>query len=302
MRSAVLLLPILSGVMWGSAGVFVRTLSDAGMDQVTIVFTRMPIATLMVLAVILLADRTMLRFRARDLWLFILCAVSMLALNAFYTYSVDEVSLSLAAVLLSMSPLFMLLMARAFFGERITTRKVFCMAVSVVGCILVSGVFEGGSSLSVEGVTAGLAAAFFYALYGIGSKRAASRGYSSFTTLFYCLLISTVVLMPLSDLGAVADFAGDGPGNILFLVVNAAVTSFLPYMLYTVAMTRAEAGTVSILAACGEPTAAMVFGLLFFTEVPSPLMLLGMVLAIGAMAVMCMPHVSDSRGKAPEAD
>lgn len=298
MRSAVLLLSILSGVMWGSAGVFVRTLSDAGMDQVTIVFTRMPLAVLMVLAVILLIDRRMLRLEVRDLWMFVLCAVSMLALNALYTYSVDEVSLSLAAVLLSLSPLFMLLMARVIFGERITSKKVVCMAVSVVGCVLVSGVFEGDSSLSVQGVVAGLAAAFFYALYGIGSKRATSRGYSSFTTLFYCLLISTIVLLPLSDIGAVADFAGDGAGNILFLVVNAAVTSFLPYMLYTIAMSRTEAGTVSILAACGEPTAAMVFGLLFFTEVPSPLMLVGMVLAIGAMAVMCMPHKGDAGGNA----
>ena len=35
MKSALLLLPILSGVMWGAAGVFVRTLSDYGMDSAT---------------------------------------------------------------------------------------------------------------------------------------------------------------------------------------------------------------------------------------------------------------------------
>lgn len=39
MKSVLLLLPILSGIMWGAAGVFVRTLSDYGMDSATIVFS-----------------------------------------------------------------------------------------------------------------------------------------------------------------------------------------------------------------------------------------------------------------------
>ena len=290
MKSApLLLLPILSGVMWGAAGVFVRTLSDYGMDSATIVFSRVSLATLMMLALILLADRRWLRFDKHDLWLFVACAISMLALNAFYTVAVDAVTLSLAAVLLSLSPLFMLVLAALIFRERITLRKVTCMVVSIVGCVLVSGLVEGGSSLSVSGITAGLAAAFFYALYGILSKRSASKGYSTYTTLFYCLLISTLVLLPFSDLETFADFATEGVWDAGYLVLHAAVASFLPYILYTTAMARMEGGTASILAAAGEPTAAAVFGAMFFTEIPSPLMLLGMVLAIGSMAVMCMP-------------
>ena len=290
MKSApLLLLPILSGVMWGAAGVFVRTLSDYGMDSATIVFSRVSLATLMMLALILLADRRWLRFDKHDLWLFVACAISMLALNAFYTVAVDAVTLSLAAVLLSLSPLFMLVLAALIFRERITLRTVTCKVVSNVGCVLVSGLVEGGSSLSVSGITAGLAAAFFYALYGILSKRSASKGYSTYTTLFYCLLISTLVLLPFSDLEIFADFATEGAWDAGYLVLHAAVASFLPYILYTTAMARMEGGTASILAAAGEPTAAAVFGAMFFTEIPSPLMLLGMVLAIGSMAVMCMP-------------
>ena len=296
MKSALLLLPILSGVMWGAAGVFVRTLSDYGMDSATIVFSRVSLATLMMLALILVADRRWLRFDRQDLWLFIACAVTMLALNAFYTVSVDAVTLSLAAVLLSLSPVFMLAMAAVLFKERVTARKVVCMFASIVGCVLVSGLVEGGSSLSVSGVTAGLAAAFFYALYGILSKRSAAKGYSTYTTLFYCLLISTLVLIPFSDIGAVTRFASDGAWEVGYLVLHAAVASFLPYILYTTSMARMEGGTASILAAAGEPTAAAVFGAMIYTEIPSPLMLLGMVLAIGSMALMCMPSRAERAG------
>lgn len=294
MKSALLLLPILSGVMWGAAGVFVRTLSDYGMDSATIVFSRVSLATLMMLALILLADRRWLRFERCDIWLFIACAVAMLALNAFYTVSVDAVTLSLAAVLLSLSPVFMLVMTAVLFKERVTVRKVACMAASIVGCVLVSGLLEGGSSLSASGIASGLAAAFFYAVYGILSKKSASKGYTTYTTLFYCLLISTVVLIPFSDLGAFAGFAAEGVWDTGYLVLHAAVASFLPYILYTTAMARMEGGTASILAAAGEPTAAAVFGAMIYTEIPSPLMLLGMVLAIGSMALMCMPSKTGS--------
>ena len=296
MKSALLLLPILSGVMWGAAGVFVRTLSDYGMDSATIVFSRVSLATLMMLALIMVADRRWLRFERQDLWLFIACAVAMLALNAFYTVSVDAVTLSLAAVLLSLSPVFMLAMAAVLFKERVTSRKVVCMFASIVGCVLVSGLVEGGSSLSVSGVTAGLAAAFFYALYGILSKRSAAKGYSTYTTLFYCLLISTLILLPFSDIGAVTGFASEGAWEIGYMALHAAVASFLPYILYTTSMARMEGGTASILAAAGEPTAAAVFGAMIYTEIPSPLMLLGMVLAIGSMALMCMPSREERTG------
>ena len=148
--------------------------------------------------------------------------------------------------------------------------------------------------MSASGVAAGLAAAFFYALYGILSKKSASRGYSTYTTLFYCLLISTLVLLPFSDLGTFAGFAAEGAYGIGYLILQAAVASFLPYILYTTAMARMEGGTASILAAAGEPTAAAVFGAMIFAETPTPLMLLGMLLAIGSMAAMCMPSRNDT--------
>ena len=294
MKSALLILPILSGVMWGAAGVFVRTLTDYGMDSITVVFSRVSLATLMMLALILLADRKWLRFDRRDLWIFVACALAMLGLNAFYTHSVDVVTLSLAAVLLSLSPVFMLAMTALIFRERVTVRKLACMVTSIIGCVLVSGIADGASSISASGVAAGLAAAFFYAIYGILSKKSASKGYSTYTTLFYCLLISTLALIPFSDLGTFAGFAAEGAYETGYLILHAAVASFLPYILYTTAMARMEGGTASILAAAGEPTAAAVFGAMIFAETPTPLMLLGMLLAIGSMAVMCMPSRDDA--------
>ena len=229
---------VLSGVLWGSAGIFVRILGDWGMDGATIVFSRVLIAVFIMGALILVTDRRMFRIKMSDLWIFIVCALSMVLLNLFYTISVGGASLSLAAVLLSMSPAFMLLMARALFGERITRRKTGCMLLAIIGCILVSGLLENPGSVSAEGIGAGIAAAFFYAFYGIMSKRAASGGYSTYTILFFCILFSAIVLLPFSDLNAVVEYGSEGLGSIALLVIQALFSSVLPYIFYTVAVTK----------------------------------------------------------------
>lgn len=84
MRSALF---ILSGVMWGAVGVFTRTLSDWDMDRTTIVLSRVSLARVMMLVLILAADRSLLRFKLRNIWFFFVCVLSMLGLNVFYTTS-----------------------------------------------------------------------------------------------------------------------------------------------------------------------------------------------------------------------
>lgn len=285
--SPYLIMAVMSGVLWGSAGVFVRILGDWGMDGTTIVFSRVSVAVVMMAVLILVTDRRLFRVKREDAWMFFLSAFSMVALNLFYTVSVGGASLSLAAVLLSMSPIFMLIMAKVMFGEAITLRKIGCMILAIAGCILVSGLLEGSDSVSIGGIASGIAAAFFYALYGIMSKRAASSGYGIYTILFYSLLISALVLLPFSSVAAVVDYGSESIGDALFIILQAAFSSVVPYIFYTIAVTRGDAGTGSLLAACGEPMAAAVFGLIFFIEIPSPLMVFGMFLAIVSISLMC---------------
>ena len=289
MKSVIPILAILSGAMWGSAGIFVRGLADAGLDNITIVFGRTSVAVFMLLAIILLMDRKILKIGKKDIPLFLACGISIVGLNVFYTVSVAEVSLSLAAVLLGLSPAFMMVFATILFKEKVTSKKLTCMVVSIVGCVMVSGALDGNNGLSVAGVSAGLASAIFYAIYGIMSKGITSKGYNVFSILFYCMVICTVALIPLTDFGTLIDFETETPLNIGFLAFNALVTFILPYMFYTLAISGDDVTTPSILAACAEPTSAMFFGLVFFGEGLSLTMLLGMVLAVGAMAYICIP-------------
>lgn len=195
--SPYLIMAVMSGVLWGSAGVFVRILGDWGMDDVTVVFSRVFVAVIMLAILISITDCKLFRLKRDDVWMFVVCAFSMVALNLFYTISVGGASLSFAAVLLSMSPIFVLIMAHVIFKEAVTRRKIYCMILAIFGCVLVSGILERSDSVSAEGFVSGIAAAFFYAFYGIMSKRASASGYSTYSILFYSILISALVLLPL---------------------------------------------------------------------------------------------------------
>ena len=277
------LMPLLSGIFWGTSGTFVRTMADEHWDNMTILYGRMLTAVIMLLILILIVDRKLLRFRLKDLWIFLLGgAVFTLGLNAFYQETILRLTLSLAAVLLGMSPVFVLFAARILFHEPITKAKVGSMFLAIFGCVLVSGVLENGSAGNVTplNILIGIASAFCYGMQVISMRIASNRGYHPLTTTFYSLLSVAIVTFPLANHRAILTYTAAAPvPHWAFL-----------FLLYNIALSRVESGKASILASAGEPSAATVFGMLIYHEIPSILSLLGLAVVIIALALLCRPE------------
>lgn len=292
MKQLLYLMPIISGAMWGSAGIFVRKLTELGMNSYTVVSVRVILAVLILAVWLGIYDRNLLKIKLKDLWVFVAGGVvGMFGLNICYNFAISELSLSLAAVLLSLSPVFVLFMAAILFKEKITSKKVICMTIAIAGCVLASGVLESASTMrwSVKGIIVGIIGAFFYGLYGIISKTAMERGYHAFTTTFYCLFMVMLVVIPLTNWKLVTNVVVANPIKMsVFLVIHSLCTSVLPYILYTFSIRYIDAGMASILAS-GEPVAAMIFGVIFFSEIPTVLSVVGIVLVIVALALLSMP-------------
>ena len=293
MKQLLYLMPIVSGAMWGSAGIFVRKLTELGMNSYTVVSVRVVLAVLILAVWLGIYDKNLLKIKLKDIWIFVAGGVvGMFGLNICYNFAISELSLSLAAVLLSLSPVFVLFMAAILFKEKITSKKVICMTIAIAGCVLASGVLESASTMrwSVKGIIVGTIGAFFYGLYGIISKTAMERGYHAFTTTFYCLFMVMLVVIPLTNWKLVTDVVIANPFKMsVFLVIHSLCTSVLPYILYTFSIRYIDAGMASILAS-GEPVAAMIFGVIFFSEIPTFLSVVGIVLVIVALALLSMPE------------
>lgn len=293
-----LVLPVLAGVFWGTAGVFVRTLSAYGMDPQTMLFTRVVAATLLMGAGLFVYDRELLKIRIKDLGIMFACGVTgTLGLNLCYVRAIEDLSLSLAAVLLALCPVFVIFMAAVIFKEKLTGKKLFCAALALLGCLLVSGILEAdGLRWTWPGIFLGLGSAVFYAMYSIVSKITMERGYGVFTIIFYSVFLVAVVLIPFVDWEITGQYIGEKTaGHLVFLAGYALCTSILPYIIFTFALKHAEAGKVSILASGGEPVAAAIMGMLVFAEIPTLLAVAGLIITIAALAILCYAEENENK-------
>ncbi len=292
MNKLIVIAPVLSGIFWGGTGIFVRHLADMGMNSITIMFSRVIVAALILFLGIFIYDKSLLKIKLHDLWVFAAAGlIGTLGLNLCYNESISRLTLSLSAVLLSLSPIFVVLLAAILFKEKLTPKKLGCMLLAILGCALVSGIFETSAAIqwSVMGIIIGVMSAFFYALYSIFSKLAMERGYHALTITLYCLLLISIVLLPIADwhsIGAVLCAAPLSHGA--FMLLHSLTASVLPYVLYTISLNYLEAGKASILASA-EPVAAMVFGIFFYSEIPTLLSLTGLALTILALTLLSLP-------------
>lgn len=284
--------PILSGIMWGSAGIFVRKLSELGLNSVSIVETRIIVAIIIIISGLLCLDKKLLKIKLKDLWIFICAGIfSMLGLNLCYNFAINELTLSLSAVLLSLAPIFVLILASILFKEKLTLQKTVCAILALIGCILSSGVLEevGAMKWTTIGIIIGTLGAFFYGTYSIFSKIAMLKGYHSFTVTIYSLMAVGIALLPFTDWLKVWEIIQIDPAPMSgFLLLHSLLTSVLPYICFTVALNYVEAGKVAILAS-GEPIAAMLFGIFFYQEIPTVLSLIGLFTVLFALGLLTIP-------------
>lgn len=284
--------PILSGIMWGSAGIFVRKLSEWGLNSISIVETRIILAIIIIIIGLFLLDKKLLKIKLSDTWIFLSAGIfSMLGLNLCYNFAINELTLSLSAVLLSLAPIFVLILASIYFKEKLTAQKIICALLALVGCILSSGVLEevGAMKWTTIGIIIGTLGAFFYGTYSIFSKIAMLRGYHSFTVTIYSLLSVGIALLPFTDWSTVINIISKDPIPMSgFFFLHSILTSVLPYICFTIALNYIEAGKVAILAS-GEPIAAMIFGIFFYQEIPTILSLIGLFTVLLALGLLTIP-------------
>ena len=288
MKKIYLILPLLAGMMFGSGGVFVRTLMANGIDSTTLLFLRFSIAILPILIAILVTDRNLFKIYLKDIPLFLVCAMCIVGLNLCYNESMGSIPLSLAAVLLSLAPIYVLVIAYFAFREKITNKKLICMALDIFGCILMTGVLETDlSNLPVYGIIAGIGAGLFWAVYLIASKKSIENGKHTFTILIYSIVFISIGLIPFTNFGQITHFISLNPVLVIvFLIMHSTLSFALPYIFSTLSLNYIDSGISSIMLSGTEPFAALIFGLIFYSEVPTFMMSCGFILTIIAMMVL----------------
>lgn len=273
-----------AGTLWGFMGVFVRALAEIGISSTGAVMMRCGLAAVLLGLTILIKDRRKFGVRLKDFWCFLgsgLC--STLFFSCCYFKSMEYLDLGTAAILLYTAPSIVIILSRVIFHEKLTGVKLLALLLAFAGCCLVSGVGTGATR-TAKGILLGLGAGLGYALYSIFARLAMNRGYGSLTISFYTSLLAgagTGVVWGTRE----AALMLAAPYNAILCLATAAVTFYLPYLLYTSGLEGMETSRASIMASV-EPVVATLCGIIIFHERLTAASVCGMLLVIGAIVLL----------------
>ncbi len=275
---------VLGAACWGFIGVFNRMLGAVGVSVWNRVTIRNFLSLLLLTAVFALFRRSVFRIQLRHLPIFLGAGLlSVLGLALTYFNCQMHCSLAVAGILLYLAPSFVVLMSALFWKAPITKRKIAALALSFLGCVLVSGIMSGALTVSVTGLLLGIGAGFCYATYTIFAHYGLEH-YDSLTMIYWTFFfagLGSLAFLNWSELVPALPLGTTWVG-IAGLVVIATV---LPYLFYTKGLEGVESGKASIIANV-EPVVAALTGVVFYHEVLNVWTVLGIVCVLGGVVLL----------------
>lgn len=187
-----------------------------------------------------------------------------------------------SAMIVNIGPILIALGAGIFLGEGIPKWLVIGASVAFAGVVLI-GFGMGASGFSdISGMLWALLAAVTYAIGVICQKRVLRRVPAAQVTWMGCV-IGAIVCLPF--LGQLIPELADAPvSSILGVVYLGAVPTALAFSTWAYALSKMPAGQLGVTTYV-VPTIVVVFGFVFFREIPGVLAIAGGVLALVGVAL-----------------
>ena len=182
-----------------------------------------------------------------------------------------------------MQPVFYIIAGAVVLKEKLTVKKICCVAVAFGGMILVSGVLQIGLHFSeLKGVVFGVSGGFFYAMVVLINKY--MKDISPVNTTIMQLALVSVIMLPYSAAtGAFGEVSITTVGIICLLILGVLHTG-IGYIIYFDAVNKLPTQTVGILSYI-DPVEAVMLSAFFLKEPISIFTVIGAVMILGAAAV-----------------
>lgn len=288
---------LLAGTLWGFMGIFVRALEKYGFSSLNISAIRIITSAIILFTVTLITDKALekkfypiqdklLYVRLKDLWCFVGTGIiSIVSFTICYFSAIKYTSLSVAAVLLYTSPIMVTLLTVPVFKEKLTPKKIIACLTTFTGCVLVTGVLSSGAAVPANAVILGLLSGFGYALYSIFGTIAVKKNYKTLTISTYTFVFAAVGILPFADFKNMFAIFAKHPQTIFIGVGMGIFTTILPYILYTMGLSKMEPGKASIIVSA-EPVVATLAGVFLFGEALTPLGILGILMVLSSIFIL----------------
>ena len=288
------LLVFVTGILWGTIGIFVKEMSKCGADALTISFLRVALA----FAVMFVVTGARSGFRAfrvdKKSLLFsaLLGVVCHGIYNIFYSYAVVLAGVSVSAVLLNIAPAVTMLLSVWLFCERLTGWKLFALLINIVGCTLtVTGGSFSVQTISIAGILCGVGAGVCYAMTAIFGRFAMAKADSFVISTYSYLFAALLLVAPAKPWTMQAD------ASLLRIIVLGLLLAVIPtalgYVLYYVGLSMITETSKVPVVASAEPIVGTVLGVMLYQEQINAVRMAGILLVL--LSIACMNKKEETK-------
>ena len=285
-RSKGIILAVITAVMWGIMGIFVRDLSHYQFSNIEISFFRCALAGAAYFLFLLVKNPSALKINLKGLIICVLYGAIAYSISfVSYSVSVSRIPVGVATVLMFMSPIWVAILSTVMFREKLEKSKIVTIFICFTGAVLVANIIGAGNiKLDAIGILAGIVNGIGVALQILLPKFFAKE-YDRDTLLVYGFLGAAFVLLFGMDVGAVIEHISKAPmtnllwdlfgiGILCTMVANVACVKSTQYV---------EATTTSILSAL-EVVVGTLAGFFVFHEHLTGLQIAGaVIIVVGAI-------------------
>lgn len=250
----------MAGILWSTLGLFGNMLMERGLSSEQVAFTRLFIGFIVLSLYSLIRRPEVLKINLKCL---LYCgAIGIICQGIFnkcYFKAVEVTGVSIAAVLLYTSPLFLAVFSKIVYKEKMTRAKIISLILCCIGAIMaVTGGVLDLKGINTYGIIMGIMAAITYALMPIISKNALKE-FSSETILIYGFLFGAIFMIPSAKPVEMIGFVTDM--NVLpYMILLGVFPAAMAYIFYAEGIARGcELSIVGVVASV-ELIAASIIG------------------------------------------
>ena len=280
------LMVFVCGILWGTIGPFIRTLSECGSSVYLTSFLRMALGTAILAAfAIFRYGKHAFRIDRKTLLYCVPLGFIGMGVNCIcYSISVETAGVSVAAVLFNIAPVATAIVSYFLFSERIGAVKALGLVVNIIGCTLAA---TGGnidtSRLPVFGILCGLVSGLCYAICIIIGKLSESSVNATILSCYSDFFGAVFIFFFLDahDFATMGDPAVMGVGFLYALI-----PTVIAYLLFYEGIARMKELAVVPILASMETVVAVLLGVSFYGDILRLPHFVGIILVLTSIVLM----------------
>lgn len=273
---------ILSMVIFGTIGIFRRYIP---LPSALLACTRGIIGSLVILASIFLSGKRIAVDAVKKNLVMLCLSGAFIGINWILLFEAYRYTTVASATLCYyMAPIFIIIASPVVLKERLTVKKLACVAVALFGMVLVSGILNTGfSGLSeLTGILLGLGAALFYATVILMNKRIHDIPAADKTMIQ--LASAAIVVLPYTVFAENLSEVVFTPISVVMLIFVGIVHTGFAYVLYFGSLDSLNAQTAALFSYI-DPVVAIILSAAVLREKVGIAEIIGAILVLGSTMV-----------------